>query len=66
MKKRKIAIVKKSRTKPEIYVRIKTLAFGYTRNTYARASIVKRGDYQFLQWRDNDTVRRLYLGKKRK
>jgi len=61
---RAIAIVKSEARAPEIFVRVKKQA--YWKSGYARAHIrVKAGEYQYLQWRENDRVRSLYLGRKR-
>jgi hypothetical protein len=63
--KRKIAIAESKAKPPEIFVRVKKEA--YWKSVYARAHIrVKAGEYQYLQWRENDRVRSLYLGRKRK
>lgn len=52
---------------PEIFVRIgMDNAWGQQHPIYARAHIhVKGGEYQYLQWRDGDRPRFLYLGRKR-
>jgi hypothetical protein len=61
--KRSIA---KSRTTPEIYVRIKN-ASDYEPFSYAKAKVrVRGGEYQYLQWRETGKVRSFYLGRKRK
>jgi len=55
--------IAKSRSKPEIFVRIKRPV----RSLYAKASIrIKSGEYQYLTWRDGSQVRTFYLGRKRK
>jgi len=60
---------KKSRTNtPKIFIQIGTEpACWHCKRTaiHARGSIVRRGEYQFLQWRDGETVRRFYLGKRK-
>jgi hypothetical protein len=62
---RKTAIAKSEAKPPEIFVRVAT--GDWRGSSYARAHIrVKAGGYQYLQWRENDRVRSLYLGKKRK
>jgi hypothetical protein len=66
--KRKSAIGKSRATAPEIYVKIKTTgrASWFRDSQYARAYIrIKSGEYQYLQWRENNQVRSLYLGRKR-
>jgi hypothetical protein len=64
--KRRLTIAKRSRAKteeskpPQIFVRQ-----GWGR--YARAHIrVKAGLYNYLVWRDEEHIRSLYLGRKRK
>lgn len=57
--------IAESRVKPEIYVKLPNPRYTW-RTDYARAEIrVKSGKYQYLQWRDGETVRSLYLGTKR-
>jgi hypothetical protein len=65
MRKRKSAIVKPRRAKPE-----KPEIFVRTRDQwgprYAHASIrVKSGKYLYLVWRDGGHIRNFYLGQKR-
>jgi hypothetical protein len=58
--------IAKSRSKPEIFVRIKA-KYDWQGSVYAKASIrVKAGEYQYLTWRDGGQVRTFYLGRKRK
>ncbi|HXM59366.1 MAG TPA: hypothetical protein VN950_00825 [Terriglobales bacterium] len=58
--------IAKSRSKPEIFVRIKG-RYDWQGSVYAKASIrVKAGEYQYLTWRDGGQVRTFYLGRKRK
>jgi len=62
---RKSAIAQSEAKPPEIFVRVEKRA--HWKENYARAHIrVKAGEYQYLQWRENDRVRSLYLGRKRK
>lgn len=57
----------KSRTEqPAIFVKIETLAYGFRHKTYAKATIWNRRGAQYLRWRDGETVRNFYLGKKKK
>ncbi len=63
-RRRKSAIAK-SEAKPEIYVKISGQET-WRGPQYARAHIrIKAGEYQYLQWRENERVRSLYLGRKR-
>lgn len=65
MKKRKPKGDRESKAKPEIYVAI-TQGSRWRRTLYARAHIrVKAGGYQYLQWRDGEKIKTLYLGMKR-
>ena len=58
--------IAKSRSKPEIFVRIKG-KYDWQGSVYAKASIrIKSGEYQYLTWRDGGQVRTFYLGRKRK
>jgi len=64
-KPKKKSAIAESRVKPEIYVKTVDQRYAW-RTNYARAEIrVKSGKYQYLQWRDGETVRSLYLGTKR-
>jgi len=63
---RKRTIVE-SKAKPEIYVKITRKVNWWLPISYARAHIrIKSDGYQYLQWRDGNRVRSLYLGRKRK
>ena len=62
---RKKAIAQSKASAPEIFVKVSKEA--HWKSEYARAHIrVKAGEYQYLQWRENDRIRSLYLGRKRK
>lgn len=61
----KRAIAQSEAKPPEIFVKLGRDS--YFRPAYARAHIrVKAGEYQYLQWREDQRVRSLYLGRKRK
>ncbi len=63
--KRKGAIAER-RAMPEIYVKLPTMN-SWRQPAFVKAKIrLKAGEYQYLQWRDGETVRSLYLGRKRK
>jgi hypothetical protein len=58
--------IAKSKPKPEIFVRVPG-RYNWSGMLYAKAHIrVKSGEYQYLEWRDGDRPRSIYLGKKRK
>jgi hypothetical protein len=65
-KLRSRSAIAKSRSKPEIFVRIQG-KYEWQGFVYAKASIrIKAGEYQYLTWRDGGRVRTFYLGRKRK
>lgn len=59
-------VVTEAPQEPELYVKLPSSTEFAWQIRYARARIrVKNGKYLYLFWRDGDTVKNFYLGKKR-
>lgn len=63
MKKTRKRLVDRSRTNPPAEIFVKGVGYDTWNTPYCRAHLRNKRGYVYLQWRDGDRVRSLYLGK---